>query len=202
MLGTALAKGWHHRITLLVLHGEFGNTVVFYSIYDLHQIANAVATHRITELHLSFDLVALRNGYLPHVVAETAELPTLPVMPARRCTHPYIQALLDTSILPMANNHLSVQPHSRHDETKLTVAMCALIKVHKIHIDGRPRNVAIELRVKMQQRLLQYLQSTYPHLCGRERVHPGYDADAVFGRVGVLAELVNFFGRFKHRLED
>ena len=52
-------------------------------------------------------------------------------------------------VRPMANHDLARDPHARMDEAGLAVAMRGLVEVHEIHVDGVPRQFAIELRVQM-----------------------------------------------------
>ena len=59
--------------------------------------------------------------------------------------------LITSLILPMTRYHFPVQSHTCHDKSKLTVAMCTLIQVHKIHIDFTPGNITVKLCMKMQQ---------------------------------------------------
>ena len=100
----------------------------------------------------------------------------------------------------MAHHHLAVQAHAGADETKLPVAVRRLVGVHKVHVDVGPRNVAVELRVQVRQRLLQDFQPVYPHFSGGKRVHPGNQAHAIFGGVGLLHELENLLRTSEHRL--
>jgi hypothetical protein len=72
------------------------------------------------------------------------------------------------------------------DVTELPVAVGGLVQVHEVHVDRRPRQRLVGLRVQVQQRLLQRVEAVDPHPGGRERVHPGDHADAV--RVGVGRE--------------
>ncbi len=55
----------------------------------------------------------------------------------------------------MANDHFAMHPQPRADEPELAAAVGRLVEVHEVHVDRRPRDLAIELRVQMQQRLLQ-----------------------------------------------
>ena len=121
------------------------------------QVAHAVAVDRIAELDLRRDLVALGHRDLAHVVAEAAEFRALPVVPGRRRAGPGADARLHGGVLPIADDHLPVQPHAAHDEPVLAVAVGRLVQVHEIHVDGGPGNVAIVLGVKMEQRLAQQL---------------------------------------------
>lgn len=87
------------------------------------------------------------------------------------------------------------------DKTELAPAVCGLVEVHKIHVDVGPRNIPVELRMQMHERLLQCAQTRYPHLCRRERVHPGDESGAVFRVIRVQAQLMNRLRRGQHWLE-
>ena len=51
-------------------------------------------------------------------------------------------------------------------------------QVHEPHVDLRPGQLAVELRVQVRQRLAELVEAVDPHLRGREGVHPGDHADA------------------------
>ena len=116
--------------------------------------------------------------------------------------HPGGHAVLDLRVLPVADDHLSPLLHPRADEAELAVAVGGLVQVHEVHVDRRPRQVAIELRVQVQKRLLQGGQPGDPHLGGREGVHPEHQARAVGGGVGLAADVEDGLRRGDHRLAD
>ena len=89
----------------------------------------------------------------------------------------------DRRVLPVADDRLAAAPQAGLDERELAVAVGGLVQVHEVHVDVGPRQVAVVLGVEVDERLAQVGQPADPHLCRRERVHPGDDADA--GRVGV-----------------
>ena len=72
----------------------------------------------------------------------------------------------------MADHDLAVEPQPRVDKPGLAVPVRGLVQVHEIHVDLVPRQIAIELGVQVQKRLLQLGQSANPHLGGGKRVHP------------------------------
>ena len=51
-----------------------------------------------------------------------------------------------------------------NDETIFPVAMCCLVQVHEIHIDGIIRKLLVSLGMQMKQRLAEDLKSLDPHL--------------------------------------
>ncbi len=63
-----------------------------------------------------------------------------------------------------------------------------------------PRQIPIELRMEMQERLLERVEAADPHLRGRKRVHPENEAGAVFVRIRLHAEPGDLVGRGQKRL--
>ena len=88
------------------------------------------------------------------------------------------------------------------DVPELPVAVCGLVEVHEVHVDGLPRQRHVQLGVQVQQRLAQRVQPADPHLGRRERVHPGDDADAVRVGVRLQHDPPDRAGVGEHRLAD
>src|SRR5450756_1137594 len=65
---------------------------------------------------------------------------------------------------------------------KLSVAVGGLIEIHEVHVDQAPWEIAVELRMEMEEWLREGLKSGDPHSGRREGVHPGDHADALVGR--------------------
>ncbi len=80
--------------------------------------------------------------------------------------------------------------------------MGRLVQIHEVHVNRGPGNLAVELRVEVYQRLMERLEPGDPHLGGRERVHPGRQANAVRLAVGSLAHVKDRLGRGKHGFTD
>ncbi len=123
-------------------------------------------------------------------------------VPAAGGAGPGGEALVDFRVFPMADHDLARQAQARADVTELAAAVGGLVQVHEIHVDVRPRDVAVELGVQVGQRLAEDLQAFDPHLRRGKRVHPGDDADAVFLRVRIDGELGDFGGGLEDRLEN
>jgi hypothetical protein len=83
-----------------------------------------------------------------------------------------------TTVFRASRMRVSTKPNS--------VAVRRLVQVHEVHVDFSPGEIAVELRVQVEERLRQCRQTTDPHLGRRERVHPGDHADA--GGRGVRLE--------------
>ena len=60
---------------------------------------------------------------------------------------------IDRRVLPVADDHLAAQPQPAADEPELAVAVGRLVQVHEVHVDRRPGDVAVELRVQVRERL-------------------------------------------------
>ncbi len=101
----------------------------------------------------------------------------------------------------MADDDLARETHAGVDEARLPVAMGGLVEVHEVHVDRVPREITIELGVKMDERLLKRVQPAHPHLRWRERVHPKDEASAVRIGIRVKAKLGDFVGRRQQGFE-
>jgi hypothetical protein len=105
--------------------------------------------------HFSGNLIAFGHRDLPHVVAKADKFRPLPIVPGAGGPHPIRHPRNDGGILPMTCHDLPGQAHSRVQEARLPISMRRLVKIHEIHVDGIPRQVAIELGVQMQERFAQ-----------------------------------------------
>src|ERR1035437_116891 len=85
---------------------------------------------------------------------------------------------------------------------KLTVTVGGLIEVHEIHVDLRPREIAVELSVEMQERLGQCLKTRKPPPGRRKGVHPGDDANPLVRRASFDAGREDRLGVLDDRLPN
>ena len=164
----------------------------------LHHLADGAVVYMVAQPHLGLDLVAVRDGHVVHLVAEAHDEQILRIGPGCGYALPYGDVLQRLAVLPVADYHLARPAHAGRDVAELAVAVGALVQVHEVHVDLVPRNLAVVLRVEMQQRLLELLQPVNPHLGGREGVHPGHYADALvigFGRLHDRLHLLRGVGR-------
>ena len=88
----------------------------------------------------------------------------------------------------MPDDRLAGDAEARLDVPELAVAVRGLVEVHEVEVDVGPRQLDVRLRVQVQERLLQRVESGDPHLRGAERVHPRDDADDVVARVDLEGE--------------
>ena len=199
--GAGLAQFRSDGIELLVFAGQGLGLGVGDGVHLGREVADAVAVGREAEFHLGRNLVALGDRHLTHVVAEAAEFRPLPIVPGARRAHPGADAVLHLRIGPMADDDFARQTHAGVDEARLPVAVGRLVQVHEVHVDRVPRQVAIELGVEMDERLLERVQPAHPHFRRRERVHPKDQAGAVRIGIRVEAKLRDFVRRRQQGLE-
>ena len=145
----------------------------------VNQIAHSVSVHRISEAHLGFDLVTLCDRDFAHVVAEARDLQMLRVVPCARRTQPGCEFVGDIFVLPESDDYLPPHASAAGEKSKLAIAVCRLIQIHEVHVDRRPWQLAVELRVQMHKRLAECSQSLDPHFCRRECMHPHDEANTV-----------------------
>ena len=167
-----------------------------------NQIPDAIAVHSPAEPDLRLHLVSLGDGHIAHVVAKAGHLELAGFHIADRGTHPGANLRQHALILPEAHHNLARDAHAGANETVLAIAMGGLVQVHEIHVDFIPRNIAVVLRVQVQQRLAQQGKAGNPHLGRRERVHPGDDAGTFRVRVGRFADGRDFCRCFHNGLEN
>ena len=123
-------------------------------------------------------------------------------MPGSRCAHPGGDTFLNLGIRPVAHHDLAIQAQAGVQEPGLAIAVGGLVEVHEIHVDLAPRQIAIELRMQMAERLSQGRQTANPHFGGRERMHPEDQARALGRVIGFQTELADFVRRGEHGLEN
>ncbi len=175
---------------------------VGHAVHQADDVFDAVSVNLPAELYLGFDLVALGDGHVAHVVADAQHAQPAAFIGADRGAHPSRHAPAEPPVFPPAGNHLLPQAHPRGDKPVLAVAVGGLVQVHEVHVDAVPRDVSVELRVDVQQGLLKRLEAADPHLGRRKRVHPGNHAGA--GRVVVRLHdgAVDFFRISHDRMEN
>src|SRR5690606_36106718 len=147
-------------------------------------------------------LVAIGYRYLPHIIAESGESGTLPIVPGRRRPGPGIDLTNHVIIFPMTGNDLAIDAQFGNDMAEFTIAVGTLVKVHEIHVDGVPRNITVVLRMEMQQWFLEDIQPPDPHLAGGECMHPCDDADTGRLMIGSGDSGMDFIRCFDNRFEN
>ena len=156
----------------------------------------------VAHAHFGFYLGAVSHGHVVQLVAEADDEHVLRVGPCGANTHPYANLALRLFVLPVAYHHFAADAHAGADVAELTVAVGRLVEVHEVHVHRVPRNLLVVLRVEVEQGFLELLQAVYPHLGGREGVHPGDDADAAVVVVGGLHHGFHFLAGVGRALID
>src|SRR5262249_28755227 len=104
---------------------------------------------------LGLDFVAFSYGYKAHVVTKACDSSALRVIPGCCWACPDVDLVAHRRVFPVADHDLPRQPQPRADKSELAVAVRRLIQIHKVHIDLVPGNVAVILRMQMEERLMQ-----------------------------------------------
>ncbi len=146
----------------------------------------------VAETDFSFNLIAVGNGNVVHLVAETDDEHVLSVGPADADALPYGDAFESLRVFPVAGDNLAAYTHAGADVSELTVAVGTLVKVHEVHVHCVPRYFGIILGVEVEQGFGKNLESVDPHLGWREGVHPCDDAGTTGIVVGCLHDILDF----------
>jgi hypothetical protein len=116
---------------------------------------------------LRLDAVTAGHRDLAHVhPAEARDLEIARLVQRERASSPARELGLHLRVLPMTDHDRAIHAQARADEPVLPVAVGRLVQVHEIHVDLVPRQLAVELRVQVRQRLLQAREPRDPHLGG------------------------------------
>src|SRR5690606_386319 len=142
---SVLLKVSGDRIAVVILRHEGIHFLVGHVVDRGYEVAHAITIDGVSKPDLRLYLVAFGDGNLSHVVAEPAILSVLPVAPRQRGAQPRLHARVSGSSLPVAHHYLAAQTQARHNIPELAVAVCAWVQVHKVHINGLPGNILVEL---------------------------------------------------------
>ena len=115
------------------------------------------------ELHLSLNLVAVRNGNASHIIANSENSCLSAFKYTYSRAHPGCDFLAESLIFPMTCNNLAFSTHTCADVAVLAVAVGTLIEIHKVHINGIPGNVTVELSIKVKIGLHHFRNARDPH---------------------------------------
>ena len=148
----------------------------------------------IAEYLLKGHLVAIGDGNIVHLIAETQDETVVGVGPTGADALPYGDVLLGLGILPVSDDCLAGLAQTGENMSIFAVAVGTLVQIHEVHIHCVVRNGLVVLCVEVEQRFLELLQTVYPHFGGRESVHPCDDADTVLIGVGSHHNVLNLMG--------
>jgi hypothetical protein len=152
-LVTARTEGLDHVVFVEIRLDQLVHADVSSLVDDGDQVPHPVGVDAEAQPPLRLDLVALGHRDVAHVVAEARDPPALPVCAGTRGPGPAADPVLDRSILPVADDDRPLEPQSRGEETELPIAVSRLVQVHEVHVDFGPGNLAVVLRVKVEERL-------------------------------------------------
>ena len=138
-----------HAVGVGVLADQFVDVGGADAVDDAHQVIDAVGVHRDTEMRFGFHLVTLGDGDAAHVVPEPGDLQRGQLGVPEGRTHPAADAAARPWITDMPGDGLAGVRHAGLDVTELAVAVCGLVEVHEVHVDGRPGQFDPVLGVQM-----------------------------------------------------
>ncbi len=185
-VGVLLDQGVDLRVADGVDHGD--------------QVVDAVGVHRHAPPQLGLDLVALGDRDVAHVVAEAGQPHRRERGPSEGGARPGPDTDRDARVVDVAGDRQAVEAEPGCHEAELTVAVRGLVQVHEVHVDLGPRERLVDLRVQVQHRLAQCVETGDPHLGRAERVHPRDHADARVVRAGLDHHPADRGGVGQHRL--
>ena len=173
-------------VGIIVLVGQSLDFRIGDSIDCLADLVDRISIDFPAELDLCFDLIALGDGDVSHVVSDTHDADVAGLHDADSGAHPGSDAAKDLLVLPVAHDDLALNAHAGHDVAVLAVAVCGLVLVHVVHVDGVIGDLLQILRVQVAQGLPVLLKAEDPGLCRGEGVHPGDHACAVLIGIGIV----------------
>jgi len=191
-----------HVVLVEVLRHQPVRLGVADGVHRSREVADAPGVDAEAQPALRLDLVALGDGDLAHVVADADDAAIGPVVAGGRSTRPGPDLLLHRRVAPVPHDHLAIDPQPRGDEPELAVAVGRLVQVHEVHVDVGPRDLAVELRVEVEEGLGEQLEARDPHPGRAEGVHPCDQADAHRVEVGLRREPADSVRVGEDRLED
>ena len=97
----------------------------------LNQIADSVIGNRPADLNHGFNLVAVGNRDIAHIVAEAADAELFGVRGGTGGAHPLRDPRAGCFVFPVTGNHLAGNIHTRGNVPELAVAVRGLIQIMK-----------------------------------------------------------------------
>ena len=134
----------------------------------LHIIADfidRISVNFPSELDLCFYFVTFGNGYISHVVGNTAYTDMAAFHDSDCSTHPGCQSLLNFLVSPVSDDNFSLDSHAGNDMSILSSTMSRLVLIHEIHVDRVIWDFFIKLCVQMAQRFSVFFQTKDPGFC-------------------------------------
>ena len=153
--GIGLAGAGGHFILFFVFINQLVDFVISDFVYSGDEVADAEAIDYEIKSYLGIDLIAFGYGDLAHIVAESRDFHSAHIVPGAGGAKPDADTVLDFAILPVADDDFAVEAHPGANKAELAVAVCGLVEIHKVHIDTRPGQVSVELRMEVKEWFLQ-----------------------------------------------
>src|SRR5690606_15555432 len=119
----------------------------------LDEVVHAPGVHRRAEPDLRLGLVALGDGDAAHGVTEPGEPQVGQRVPAGGGAGPGADLGAHGRVRGVADHRLAGRGHAGGEVGELAVAVGRLVEVHEVHVDVRPGQLDIGLRVQVQHRL-------------------------------------------------
>ena len=166
-------------VGVVVLVGQCLDFRVGDGIHCLADLVDRISVDLPAELDLCFNLIALGDGDVSHVVSDTHDADVAGLHDADSGAHPGSETAEDLLILPVAHDDLPLDAHAGHDVAVLTVAVGGLVLIHVVHVDGVVGDLLQILGVQVAQGLFVLLKAEDPGLGRGEGVHPGDHARTV-----------------------
>ena len=176
----------NHVIFIIIFFYQNINISLAYVLYIFCDLVNRISIDLPSEFHLSLNLIALCYSYVSHIVGYTAYTDMAALHDTNCSTHPGCQTLLDLFVCPVSCNDFSLDSHAGYHMAKLTAAVCGLVLIHKVHINGVIGDFHIELCMKMAQRFAILFKAKDPGFCRGKCVHPRDHAGTVFICIGII----------------
>ena len=176
----------NHVIFIIIFFYQNINISLAYILNIFCDLINRISIDLPSEFHLSLNLIALCYSYVSHIVGYTAYTDMAALHDTNCSTHPGCQTLLDLFVCPVSCNDFSLDSHAGYHMAKLTAAVCGLVLIHKVHINGVIGDFHIELCMKMAQRFAILFKAKDPGFCRGKCVHPRDHAGTVFICIGII----------------
>ena len=176
----------NHIVFIIIFFYQNINISLAYILNIFCDLVNRISIDLPSEFHLSLNLIALCYSYVSHIVGYTAYTDMAALHDTNCSTHPGCQTLLDLFVCPVSCNDFSLDSHAGYHMAKLTAAVCGLVLIHKVHINGVIGDFHIELCMKMAQRFAILFKAKDPGFCRGKCVHPRDHAGTVFICIGII----------------
>ena len=162
----------NHVIFIIIFFYQNINISLAYVLYIFCDLVNRISIDLPSKFHLSLNFIAFGYGYVSHVVGNTAYTDMATFHDTNCSTHPGCQTLLNFFVCPVSCDDFTLDSHAGYHMAKLTSAVCGLVLIHEVHINGVIWDFHIELCMKMAQWFAVFLKTKDPGFCRGKCMHP------------------------------